>query len=483
MKQIGLLVVVIMVLFLCGTAHATDWSREGEFLIDTNVVNLNSQHEPAVAFDGTNYLVVWEDDRNGDWNIYGARVDEAGNIIDPIAIPISTEPNDQRNPAICFCGADYLVVWEDTRNDSLGDIYGARINQAGVVLDPTGIAVSTAAHEQLHPSIAFDGTNYLVVWQDTRNDTLYQIMDRDIYGARVNQNGIVLDSSGIGIKVDPYTPPNWQRDSYPSLAFGGSQYLVVWTFSGGSMPDHTDILGLRVGPSGTVLDTMVISFPTLSPNPVLPVVAFDGTSYLAVWWAYFDEGTSIECARVDQGGNVLDTAVITINTAGNPFFPPYPSVSVAFDGIYYMIAWHDSGNVDFDIYGAKLNTSGIVIESFDVSIQPGSQISPSLAHGIGDQMLITYSGWTDSINGNPVNRMRIWGKFYPFVGIEEGETDFVKKYNLAATIFSGPLQLPEGKQCKVFDITGRTVAPDKIKPGIYFIEIDGQITQKVIKVR
>jgi parallel beta-helix repeat protein len=54
---------------------------------------------------------------------------------------------------------------------------------------------------------------------------------------------------------------------------------------------------------------------------------------------------------------------------------------------------------------------------------------------------------------------------------------------LGATIFKGPLQLPEGNQYKVFDITGRVVMPNKIKPGIYFIEIDGEITQKVVKVR
>jgi len=65
----------------------------------------------------------------------------------------------------------------------------------------------------------------------------------------------------------------------------------------------------------------------------------------------------------------------------------------------------------------------------------------------------------------------------PIVGaVETCET-------LTATIFRGPLQLPEGKECKVFDITGRVVAPDKLQPGIYFIEVDGVMTQKVVKVR
>jgi hypothetical protein len=38
-------------------------------------------------------------------------------------------------------------------------------------------------------------------------------------------------------------------------------------------------------------------------------------------------------------------------------------------------------------------------------------------------------------------------------------------------------------KCKVFDIRGRVVDADKIQPGIYFIEVDGVVKQKVVKVR
>lgn len=67
-------------------------------------------------------------------------------------------------------------------------------------------------------------------------------------------------------------------------------------------------------------------------------------------------------------------------------------------------------------------------------------------------------------------------------GIEE-EGTFIRENDFGPTIFSGSLLLPENKTCKVFDITGRAVAPDKIKPGIYFVEVDGKITRKVVKVR
>lgn len=55
--------------------------------------------------------------------------------------------------------------------------------------------------------------------------------------------------------------------------------------------------------------------------------------------------------------------------------------------------------------------------------------------------------------------------------------------HFTTTIFRGPLLLPAGKKCVVFDITGRIVLPDKIQPGVYFIGIDGRIVKKVIKVQ
>jgi hypothetical protein len=69
------------------------------------------------------------------------------------------------------------------------------------------------------------------------------------------------------------------------------------------------------------------------------------------------------------------------------------------------------------------------------------------------------------------------------VGIEESNNPVIKIPGVGSTIFSGPLHLPEGKKCKIFDITGRIVNPDEIQPGIYFIEVDGVVTQKVVKVR
>jgi parallel beta-helix repeat protein len=71
------------------------------------------------------------------------------------------------------------------------------------------------------------------------------------------------------------------------------------------------------------------------------------------------------------------------------------------------------------------------------------------------------------------------------IGIEE--LPLVKSVEeeeiLGATIFRGPLQLPEGMKCRVFDITGRIVEPADIPRGIYFIKTDDEIVRKVVKIR
>jgi len=73
------------------------------------------------------------------------------------------------------------------------------------------------------------------------------------------------------------------------------------------------------------------------------------------------------------------------------------------------------------------------------------------------------------------------------IGPEIGVSEHVRRVKdpslIWPTIINGSLRLPKNLSYKLFDITGREVMPDKIKPGIYFIYIDGKLSKKVIKVR
>ena len=71
----------------------------------------------------------------------------------------------------------------------------------------------------------------------------------------------------------------------------------------------------------------------------------------------------------------------------------------------------------------------------------------------------------------------------PGTSVEEGDQITFGDHEFRTTIFSGSLQLPDDHQFRVYDITGRIVESMTIAPGIYFLEVDNKIVQKVIKVR
>ena len=291
---------------------------------------------PTLAFDGTNYLVAWEYYAAGDSQIYGARVTPAGTVLDPDGNPISTAPYAQSRPALAFDGTNYMVAWADNRSSTEYEIFGTRVSQAGAVLDPDGIQISPPANDECAPALAFDGTNYLVTWQQRSG------RDWNLYGARVTPEGTVLDPEAIPISI----APGDQRS--PVVAFDGTNYLVVWE----DRRSGDDIYAARVTPAGTVLDPAGIAISTDADDEFEPTVAFDGTNFLAAW-TDIGQNYGIFASRVSPAGAVLDPAGIRI-----AFDAEAPAV--AFDGTNYLLAWQANEGSTFAIKGRRVTPGGSV---------------------------------------------------------------------------------------------------------------------------
>jgi hypothetical protein len=122
-------------------------------------------------------------------------------------------------------------------------------SDSGEFLIDTSINYIPDENGQFSPAVAFDGTNYFVVWGDYDLET--------VVGARVSPTGDVLDITGL---IIVHANGGWQ-DEGPSVAFGDSNYLVVWS---GYDPDG--IMGVRVSTAGIVLDSTPIPVCATYPN-------------------------------------------------------------------------------------------------------------------------------------------------------------------------------------------------------------------------
>ncbi|MBK5225510.1 MAG: hypothetical protein JJD96_02930 [Thermoleophilia bacterium] len=86
------------------------------------------QQNPEITeinVDGVNHhLVVWEDNRNGNWDVY------AKDLENNQEVPICVCPGDQRFPDVTVDSSGKpFIVWQDSRNGNW-DIYGAKATRA-----------------------------------------------------------------------------------------------------------------------------------------------------------------------------------------------------------------------------------------------------------------------------------------------------------------------------------------------------------------
>jgi hypothetical protein len=475
---------------------------------------------PAVAFDGNRYFVTWDDDRYYCPNIYGARLTRQMSVLDTTGICISRSQgaaNTQHDPSAAFDGNNYLVAWVDNRNMA-GAVYAARVSPGGVNLDPAGIPVCTLASNRGYPSVAFDGTNYLVTWADGRRSD-----SADIYATRVTIDGSVLDPQGIPLVV------GGDAHTFPMSAFNGTNYLLVWddlTDSGmcsircarvspaGQVLDPGDTLctawsawtpvvaanganwlvawhdwrsemnpgvyGARITSDGQVLDPGGFAIGAADAGEGCAGLASDGSNYLAVWERLDANMVDVRGARISTAGVLLDSFLV------HPAVDSYATPPIVrFDGTSYGAVWVDtSWGSTWGISGAQISTEGEVIGV-------GRIASPlawhtyypmvSMAFGAGSQALCAYPCWTDECQGRTYNTERIWGRIGALAGIEEKSGTLVSGPN-GGTIVRGVLFLPAATSTKLqaaslLDISGRKVLNLKtgandvsgLAPGVFFI--------------
>jgi hypothetical protein len=428
----------------------------------------NNQLFGDIAFDGTNYMVVWSDSRNEiNMNIFAARINDQGVLLDQQAIQITTGEVDCNDPAIAFNGSNYLIVWEKE-----SDIFGARLSKAGAVLDPEGFAIYQDTLAQNKPAVASDGQNWMVVWEDGRNSSTEK--ETDIYGAVVTPDGSVVQPQSIPIAV-------YQADQInPDIIYDSINYVAVWQDYRAGIAGVPNIFGARIGTDGTVLDNNGTGIVIDETSPMMdPKLALDGTNLMVCWTDGFYPEYGIKGSRFSTELVLQDPQPLALSTGSDN----QHNVSICYNSEIYMVLWMDYfDGLTYRIDMAKVATDGTIAETGVFAEGNGHLSYPVITKGPLKQVLGIFSAFTDTIGGNAVNGTRLLGKLVgqgQGPGITEHSQDFAKEMKLwpnpASTSVSIGFELirPVHMNIDIDDSKGdliKEVSNSKLDKGVYSLE-------------
>lgn len=340
--------------------------------IDVSVGSSDKEH-PGVASNAGIALISWSDRRTGNADIRAKRVGADGVLIDGSSFPVTTTPSDDRTPTVAANGTGFLVSWEDNRGD-VPHVYAARVSGGGSVLDHGGFRVSEVASNRPHPTIASDGAGYLVTWLDWRDDRV----PNEVRGRRVGADGTFSDASAFlaGAPV-----------GYGSTgsAWGRNGYLVSWD----QYVNGADVFANLLPTSGLPAATDGVLVSAEPSQQLEPAAAWDGTNYL-VAWSDTRAGVDLYAGRVAPDGTALDGSGFLISDAELS----QVDARVVWNGTDHLVVWRDYRTQNAQVYAARVTRDGQVRDpgGFLVSL-PNFDVGPFDVTAGDSEVMVVWRGY------------------------------------------------------------------------------------------
>jgi len=302
----------------------------GFVLKQKKFVNENTtdyQDKPAIASNGTNYMIAWEmlNQSGSILDIKGRQYDNEGNP-DGAEFVVSNDPDNQYNPDIAFNGMFYLVVWESYQGSYMSEIYAQWYEADGTPLGTSFRVNTDRSYNQKRPAVTTNGSSFMVVWESQNSDSAG-------YGIK----GCVIASEstvpGSEILINQITTGNQNK---PDIAWNGSKYLAVWHSDENVAYKIQARFLLSDGSVGG--DEFNIAYnSSLGYNFTNPCVASAGTTFMIVYETWDDD-----YSRVEARGELLNNAgeVIDSFEFENWYVSGYErGVKVSASQWDYLVAW------------------------------------------------------------------------------------------------------------------------------------------------
>jgi len=360
------------------------------------------QWEPDVSCGaGGEFVVTWDDGRNGNWDVYGQRYDAEG---DPVGQNFRVNDDggsaDQLGSGVAVNKyGEFVVVWTDGRSGE-GDVYARRYDAGGTAQGPSFRLSDVSTGAQLNPAIeARPDGGYWVAWADARSgnpDIYCRRLDRsgNKVGAdfRINddQGSALQRCSAIGMDARGYIGVAWEDGRngeydiyrcvadaagnllganlrlnddgpggadqfYAGMAGGNGRFLAAWTDQRAGS-DSLDIYAQYMDGSGVpVGSNFLVNSDGSDASQWYPYVAMDSSNNAVILWMDTRNGPyQMYLRRYDSNGNPVGPEFVVQDTTGAGY---YGSVAMNRGG-RFVAAWMDYRSGQSSIYCQAFRADG-----------------------------------------------------------------------------------------------------------------------------
>lgn len=336
--------------------NADGSARTGEILVNTYTTNRQEYAAVAMDADG-DFVVSWSSNLQdgSDYGVYFQRFDSLG-VAQGSETRVNTLTTGQQDLASIGMADDgSFVISFSNLNVTSGDIYAQRYSSSGTAIGSNFRVNTTTIQAQWYSSVDVDSDgDFVIVWESNVQDG----SGYGIYGQRYDSSGI---AQGSEFRVNSTTAGN-QLGAAVDLAADGS-FVVAWD-SAGQDGSGLGVFAQRYNASGVAQggEIQVNTYIAGDQDTASIDVTTDGRFAIS-WQSNAQDGDleGIFAQEFDAGGNKVGVEVqVNSTTSGNQEFS-----SIAFANSNVVLVWGGNGVGD---------SAGVFTQQFDTG--------PDIARGL-----------------------------------------------------------------------------------------------------
>jgi len=298
MKTRSLCLLVLVVSWVTCRADETFVSGTFDAIGNPGVaLYLGDQRNAETIAFGDGFVVLWDDKTDSDEQLYLRLMDVKGEWQSP-RIELSLAGGEQKRPAAVEVGGRVFILWEDDRN-GLGtrDLYGTFLSSDGVIEDRRGFLFLDTLTDKSDVEMDAIGEVVVAVWEERVG-----FASPEIYAVRIGPDGELLDAQ----------PSFIAAGKEPAIVAGDGQFAIVYQ----DPSDNLEMQRVSASPDGEFLidgPVEIHTDPETGNGAIEPVVAWDGNRYGVAWIGRtFSDDSNLLFLRVGPDGVVIDPVPVRL---------------------------------------------------------------------------------------------------------------------------------------------------------------------------